>query len=74
VDNKEREEKPGNKTLAWLDGLDTVPPTTRESLRNPLMFSKGDQPVQKQIERTGKVADIREDKIINNTGKKEKKK
>jgi hypothetical protein len=74
VDNEEREEKPGDKTSARLNGQGAVPPTTRGSLCNPLMFSKGDHPVQKQIERTGKVEDIREDKITNNTGKERKKK
>jgi hypothetical protein len=75
VDDKEREEKPGDKTLARLNGQDAVPPTTRGLLCDPLMFSKVDHPVQKQIKRTGKVKDIsREDKITNNTGKQRNKK
>jgi hypothetical protein len=73
VDNKEKEEKLGDKTLARFNGLDAVPLTTRGLLRDLLMFSKVNQPVQKQIERTGKVVDIRE-KITNNRGKMKKKK
>jgi hypothetical protein len=64
------------QNIGAVNGRDAaVPPTTRGSLRDPLMFSKVDNPVQKQIERTGKVKDIsREDKITNNTGKKRNKK